>query len=174
MLYFRTHNNGTSVPVFLRWGIIPWTQTTFRLITERNTAWLSTLLWRRNLHGYYQFLQRVDVVDFLCSAEVEYIQNSVQVPHEGNYGDQQRCLQECDGDSSSDTYWPVHSDLDAPDLDLGWPTAEPLCRPHRGSPLLWTRLSMTCLVSRCRPEDSSRMLSRSVLRFLYEGSLEQL
>ncbi|KAK0149919.1 Protein FAM83H [Merluccius polli] len=78
-------------------------------------------LVEENLHGYYQFLQRVDVVDFLCSAEIEYIQSFVQVPHEGNYGDQQRCLQECEGDSSSDTYWPIHSDLDAPDLDLGWP-----------------------------------------------------
>lgn len=78
-------------------------------------------LVEENREGYYHFLKRADVVDFLSSQEIEYIQRCVQVPHEGNYGDQQRCQQETSGDSSSDTYWPVHSDLDAPDLDLGWP-----------------------------------------------------
>lgn len=78
-------------------------------------------LVEENPEGYYHFLKKVDVVDFLCSHEIEYIQRCVQVPLEGNYGDQQRYPQETDGDSSSDTYWPVHSDLDAPDLDLGWP-----------------------------------------------------
>ncbi|KAJ3610819.1 hypothetical protein NHX12_022910 [Muraenolepis orangiensis] len=71
--------------------------------------------------GYCRFLQDNDVVDFLCSPEIKYIQRSVQVPSDGNYGNQQRCLQDTEEDSSSDTYWPVHSDLDAPDLDLGWP-----------------------------------------------------
>ena len=78
-------------------------------------------LVEEDLEGYYHFLQRADVVDFLCSQEIKFIQNAVQVPREGNYGDQQRCLPGSGGDSSSDTYWPVHSDLDAPDLDLGWP-----------------------------------------------------
>lgn len=27
----------------------------------------------------------------------------------------------CETEGSSDTYWPVHSDLAAPGLDLGWP-----------------------------------------------------
>ncbi|KAG7272544.1 hypothetical protein CRUP_004719, partial [Coryphaenoides rupestris] len=78
-------------------------------------------LVEEDLEGYYHLLKRVDVVDFLCAQEIEYIQSCVQVPRGGNYGDQQRYPQETDGDSSSDTYWPVHSDLDAPDLDLGWP-----------------------------------------------------
>ncbi|CAL8257174.1 unnamed protein product [Lota lota] len=79
------------------------------------------ILVEEDLEGYYHFLKRADVVDFLCSQEIGYIQSAVQVPHEGNYGDKQRCLPDSEGDSSSDTYWPVHSDLDAPDLDLGWP-----------------------------------------------------
>ncbi|CAL8284283.1 unnamed protein product [Arctogadus glacialis] len=82
-------------------------------------------LVEEDLEGYYHFLQRADVVDFLCSQEIEFIQNAVQVappPREGTHGDQQRCPPGSGGgDSSSDTYWPVHSDLDAPDLDLGWP-----------------------------------------------------
>ncbi|XP_059930038.1 protein FAM83H-like [Gadus macrocephalus] len=78
-------------------------------------------LVEEDLEGYYHFLQRADVVDFLCSQEIEFIQNAVQAPREANDGDQQRCPPGSGGDSSSDTYWPVHSDLDAPDLDLGWP-----------------------------------------------------
>ncbi|CAL8358083.1 unnamed protein product [Boreogadus saida] len=91
-------------------------------------------LVEEDLEGYYHFLQRADVVDFLCSREIEFIQNAVQqeaaaAPREGNHGDQQqrRCPPPPGsggggGDSSSsDTYWPVHSDLEAPDLELGWP-----------------------------------------------------
>ncbi|XP_071769332.2 uncharacterized protein fam83ha [Centroberyx gerrardi] len=76
-------------------------------------------LVEENLEGYYQFLQREDVVDFLSAPEVEYIQCTVQVPQKSSHPEQ-RYL-ESGGDGSSDTYWPMHSDLDAPDLDLGWP-----------------------------------------------------
>lgn len=71
-----------------------------------------------NLEGYYHFLQKADVVDFLSSPEIQYIQESVQLPQE--IGNEQRYV-ETNGDGSSDTYWPIHSDLDAPALDLGWP-----------------------------------------------------
>ncbi|XP_071375739.1 protein FAM83H [Centroberyx affinis] len=76
-------------------------------------------LVEENLEGYYQFLQREDVVDFLSAPEVQYIQCTVQVPQKSSHPEQ-RYL-ESGGDGSSDTYWPMHSDLDAPDLDLGWP-----------------------------------------------------
>ncbi|XP_060896561.1 protein FAM83H isoform X1 [Labrus mixtus] len=72
-----------------------------------------------DLEGYYEFLLKADVVDFLSSAEIEYIQGSVRVPQYGEHPEQ-RFLEE-GGDGSSDTYWPLHSDLDAPGLDLGWP-----------------------------------------------------
>ncbi|XP_041803763.1 protein FAM83H [Chelmon rostratus] len=76
-------------------------------------------LVEEDLDGYYQFLQRADVVDFLSSPEIQYIQDSVHDPQQSNHPEQ-RCL-ETGGDGSSDTYWPIHSDLDAPGLDLGWP-----------------------------------------------------
>ncbi|XP_024153496.1 protein FAM83H isoform X2 [Oryzias melastigma] len=76
-------------------------------------------LVEEDLEGYYQFLQRADVVDFLSTPEIQYIQSCVQVPHQGSHLEQH--FLESGGDGSSDTYWPIHSDQDVPGLDLGWP-----------------------------------------------------
>ncbi|XP_037638158.1 protein FAM83H [Sebastes umbrosus] len=84
-------------------------------------------LIEEDLDGYYQFLQKADVVDFLSSTEVQYIQNSVQAPQQHNHPEQH--FQETGVDGSSDTYWPIHSDLDAPGLDLGWPQQHPFIGP---------------------------------------------
>ncbi|KAM3863006.1 protein FAM83H [Diretmus argenteus] len=72
-----------------------------------------------NLDGYYDFLQQADVVDFLSTQEINYIQCIVRPPKESKHPDQR--FLESGADGSSDTYWPIHSDLDAPGLDLGWP-----------------------------------------------------
>ncbi|XP_041645163.1 protein FAM83H [Cheilinus undulatus] len=72
-----------------------------------------------DLDGYYQFLLKADVVDFLSSTEIEYIRGAVQVPQSGEHLEQR--VLEGGADGSSDTYWPLHSDLEAPGLDLGWP-----------------------------------------------------
>lgn len=72
--------------------------------------------------GYYEFLQNADMAGFLAQPEIEHIKSTIQGPsqptgvleltyHEGGVED----------DGSSDTYWPVQSDLAAPGLDLGWP-----------------------------------------------------
>ncbi|XP_029962556.1 protein FAM83H isoform X1 [Salarias fasciatus] len=76
-------------------------------------------LVEEDLEGYYQFLQKADVVDFLCTPEIQHIQNSVHIPHQSGHPEQH--FLEVGEDGSSDTYWPLHSDLDAPGLDLGWP-----------------------------------------------------
>ncbi|KAI1894246.1 hypothetical protein AGOR_G00113840 [Albula goreensis] len=72
-----------------------------------------------DLEGYYAFLQGTGVVDFLCQPEVEHIKRTLQVPCESSLPELPYV--ETDADGSSDTYWPVHSDLEAPALDLGWP-----------------------------------------------------
>ncbi|XP_041722637.2 protein FAM83H isoform X1 [Coregonus clupeaformis] len=72
-----------------------------------------------DLEGYYEFLQSADVVDFLSRQEIEHIKCTVQVPYQSIQPELPYV--ESGGDGSSDTYWPVHSDLDAPGLDLGWP-----------------------------------------------------
>uniref|UniRef100_A0A3B4BES3 Scaffolding anchor of CK1 domain-containing protein n=1 Tax=Periophthalmus magnuspinnatus TaxID=409849 RepID=A0A3B4BES3_9GOBI len=76
-------------------------------------------LIEEDVEGYYKFLQFVDVVDFLAPSEIDYIQNCVQIPKQSTHPEH-RYL-DTTGDGSSDTYWPMHSDLDAPGLDLGWP-----------------------------------------------------
>lgn len=74
----------------------------------------------RPYQGYYEFLKAADVVSFLAQPEIEFIKNTIQSPNlststlELTYNDME-------ADGSSDTYWPVQSDLAAPGLDLGWP-----------------------------------------------------
>ncbi|KAJ8334831.1 hypothetical protein SKAU_G00404700 [Synaphobranchus kaupii] len=70
--------------------------------------------------SYCGLLQNVGVVEFLAQPEIEHIKCTVQTPN----GSSQPELpyQDTDPDGSSDTYWPVHSDVDAPGLDLGWPS----------------------------------------------------
>lgn len=72
-----------------------------------------------DLEGYYGLLQEANVVDFLSQTEIDYIKCMVRAPH--RTAKSERRYMDEDGDGSSDTYWPVHSDLDAPSLDLGWP-----------------------------------------------------
>ncbi|KAI7805707.1 putative mucin-16, partial [Triplophysa rosa] len=72
-----------------------------------------------DLEGYYGFLQEANVVSFLSQTEIDYIKCMVRAPHRTAQSERRYMAE--DGDSSSDTYWPVHSDLDAPCLDLGWP-----------------------------------------------------
>ncbi|XP_076609832.1 protein FAM83H isoform X1 [Chaetodon auriga] len=82
-------------------------------------------LIENDIQGYYEFLQTADVVSFLAQPEIEFIKSTIQTPkrassvleltyHEGGN----------EADGSSDTYWPVQSDLAAPGLDLGWPLAQ--------------------------------------------------
>ncbi|XP_043073742.1 protein FAM83H [Puntigrus tetrazona] len=77
-------------------------------------------LVEEDVEGYYNFLQSANVVDFLSRSEIEHIKSTVQSPQSaGNVPELP--YRETDEDGSSDTYWPLHSDLDAPGLDLGWP-----------------------------------------------------
>lgn len=81
------------------------------------------------LDGYYEFLQKVDVVDFLSTSELQYIQSCVQTPRQSGHPEQQQHFLDIGGDGSSDTYWPVHSDLEVPGLDLGWPQMHAFMEP---------------------------------------------
>ncbi|XP_047208052.1 protein FAM83H [Girardinichthys multiradiatus] len=80
-----------------------------------------------SLEGYYRILHNVDVVEFLSATEIQYIQSSVQPAKQSILSEQQ--FLESDGEGSSDTYWPIHSDLDVPGLDLGWPQVHHFIEP---------------------------------------------
>ncbi|CAL8296944.1 unnamed protein product [Lota lota] len=74
--------------------------------------------------GYYEFLQTADVVPFLAQPEIDHIKSTIQSPSQSQSANVPELTYHegvIEDDGSSDTYWPVHSDLDAPGLDLGWP-----------------------------------------------------
>uniref|UniRef100_A0A8C5Q109 Scaffolding anchor of CK1 domain-containing protein n=1 Tax=Leptobrachium leishanense TaxID=445787 RepID=A0A8C5Q109_9ANUR len=74
--------------------------------------------------GYERFLIDEAAPDFLCPSEIDHISNNLQRPPEppqdSMYTETTYTQEEADG--SSGTYWPMHSDTAAPELDLGWPT----------------------------------------------------
>nr|XP_046258459.1 protein FAM83B [Scatophagus argus]XP_046258460.1 protein FAM83B [Scatophagus argus] len=70
--------------------------------------------------SYQEFLKGERIGCFLSEGELLFITlNAEQLPpqtHAEEISDGPP-----DSQSSSGTYWPMHSDMDAPDLDLGWP-----------------------------------------------------
>lgn len=75
--------------------------------------------------GYNEFLQMSEVPSFLAQSEIEHIKSAIQTPNLTSSMPELTYMEAgCDVDGSSDTYWPVQSDLAAPGLDLGWPLAQ--------------------------------------------------
>lgn len=69
--------------------------------------------------SYEEFLKEERVGSFLSDQELVYIgENAKQLPPQ-DQAEEATC--QPDSQSSSGTYWPMDSDTDAPDLDLGWP-----------------------------------------------------
>nr|XP_033791472.1 protein FAM83B [Geotrypetes seraphini] len=72
--------------------------------------------------AYQEFLKTEQVAEFLAEEELNYIVNNVQkIPENTEYGSDDNN----DDGSSSGTYWPIESDVEAPNLDLGWPFSMP-------------------------------------------------
>lgn len=69
--------------------------------------------------AYQEVLKAEKVGAFLSEAEVLFISQSTEQPAESHHSG------EVDGSpdsqSSSGTYWPTHSDVPTPNLELGWP-----------------------------------------------------
>ncbi|MGH0173400.1 UNVERIFIED_CONTAM: hypothetical protein FKN15_065498 [Acipenser sinensis] len=115
-----------------------------------------------DLEGYYHFLQSQGMPDFLAEPEIKHIQQTLQVPRMAVQSD---CLYLEGGfedpDSSSGTYWPMHSDLDAPGLDMGWPDLRSFVGPTE----------VTTLVNPPNPnmpsiKEQARRLIRSAQQFM--------
>ncbi|XP_054836287.1 protein FAM83B [Eublepharis macularius] len=74
------------------------------------------------LEAYQEFLAKERCSDFLADDEINYILNTVQkIPQNTVYAPDNTA----DDASSSGTYWPMESDVEAPNLDLGWPYVMP-------------------------------------------------
>ncbi|NXA72995.1 FA83B protein, partial [Thryothorus ludovicianus] len=74
------------------------------------------------LEAYKEFLSKERCSEFLADEEIDYILNNVhKLPQNTIYSSNHAI----DDTSSSGTYWPVESDVEAPNLDLGWPYLMP-------------------------------------------------
>lgn len=79
-------------------------------------------LIEHGLEAYQEFLVKERVSDFLAEEEINYILKNVQKFAQNT---ERGSDNSCDGGSSSGTYWPNVSDVEAPNLDLGWPYVMP-------------------------------------------------
>ncbi|XP_070834022.1 protein FAM83B [Chaetodon trifascialis] len=69
--------------------------------------------------SYQEFLKGERIGSFLSEEELFFItKNAEKLSPQTNA---EESSGPTDNQSSSGTYWPVHSDVDTPDLDLGWP-----------------------------------------------------
>uniref|UniRef100_A0A3Q0SK48 Family with sequence similarity 83 member B n=1 Tax=Amphilophus citrinellus TaxID=61819 RepID=A0A3Q0SK48_AMPCI len=69
--------------------------------------------------GYQEFLKGERIGSFLSEDELLFISQNVQHLPPQTHTEEINAPSETQ--SSSGTYWPIHSDVDTPDLDLGWP-----------------------------------------------------
>lgn len=69
--------------------------------------------------SYQEFLKGERVGSFLSEDEILFITENSEKPPAQNH--EEEINGSADTQSSSGTYWPVHSDVETPDLDLGWP-----------------------------------------------------
>ncbi|XP_015242452.1 PREDICTED: protein FAM83H [Cyprinodon variegatus] len=82
-------------------------------------------LLEKDHQGYFDFLQKSDLAGFLSSTEIEHIKSTVQAPSQASGAPELTYYEGgLDAEGSSDTYWPMQSDLAAPGLDLGWPLSQ--------------------------------------------------
>ncbi|XP_075454275.1 protein FAM83B [Ascaphus truei] len=92
--------------------------------------------------SYQEFLAKERATEFLAEDELNYITNHIHKPSENTDNSHGNSS---DDASSSGTYWPMESDVEAPNLDLGWPYVAPgqagatdislYFHPPRGHPL---------------------------------------
>lgn len=69
--------------------------------------------------SYQEFLKGERIGSFLSEDELLFItENAEQLPPQNHA---EEIIDPADNQSSSGTYWPIHSDVDTPDLDMGWP-----------------------------------------------------
>lgn len=69
--------------------------------------------------SYLEFLKGERIGSFLSEEELLFItENAERLPPQSHA---EEINGPPDNQSSSGTYWPIHSDVDTPDLDLGWP-----------------------------------------------------
>lgn len=69
--------------------------------------------------SYQEFLKGERIGSFLSEDELTFITTNVEPLRPQSNTEEVNGSP--DNQSSSGTYWPIHSDVELPDLDLGWP-----------------------------------------------------
>ncbi|MBN3286707.1 FA83B protein, partial [Polyodon spathula] len=69
--------------------------------------------------SYQEFLTNERLADFLSEEELAFITENAEKPPQVNQSS--GCEDIHDDSSSTGMYWPVESDVETPELDLGWP-----------------------------------------------------
>ncbi|KAM8946836.1 protein FAM83C [Pelodytes ibericus] len=120
----------------------PWRQSSPFVLNYNESARLATdALLEQGKKGYLQVLSDEKELPFLSSLDIDFICNSANV----NGTSSNSTLSDKDGDAAnssfgdncpseltSGTYFPVMSDIDTPDLELGWPDI-PLATRSKGT-----------------------------------------
>ncbi|XP_056148397.1 protein FAM83B [Lampris incognitus] len=70
--------------------------------------------------SYQELLKEERIGSFLSEEELAFITSNATQPSPGTPTEEVH-NGPSDGKSSTGTYWPTHSDVETPDLDLGWP-----------------------------------------------------
>ena len=73
--------------------------------------------------SYQDVIKAERLGNFLSERELLFVTDNALQPLDGN--DAEETNGSPDGGSSSGTYWPVQSDVETPDLELGWPDLPP-------------------------------------------------
>ncbi|CAG6017427.1 unnamed protein product [Menidia menidia] len=72
------------------------------------------------IDGYHEFIKEERIGSLLSEDEILFITANIEhLKAQNNTAEEVSSIP--DNESSSGTYWPMHSDVETPDLDLGWP-----------------------------------------------------
>ncbi|KAG7276979.1 hypothetical protein CRUP_016469, partial [Coryphaenoides rupestris] len=74
--------------------------------------------------SYREFIKEERIGSFLSEEEQLFISANVQKPPEAAAAEDDVHHVPSDSPSSTGTYWPMHSDVATPDLELGWPAVK--------------------------------------------------
>ena len=111
--------------------------------------------------SYQDVIKAERLGNFLSERELLFVTDNALQPLDGN--DAEETNGSPDGGSSSGTYWPVQSDVETPDLELGWPDSS----AYRGV----TRVNVYTQPPLHEPTHVKEMIRRTIAQAQKVGGL---
>ncbi|XP_053576504.1 protein FAM83C [Bombina bombina] len=102
----------------------PWRQSSPLLLNYNETSRLALdALLEKGEKGYIEVLDEEKELQFLSSLDIGFICNSADVnrDNDDSFGPHSPSSDRCLSEITSGTYFPLMSDIDIPELELGWP-----------------------------------------------------